>query len=279
MPMLQMVKGFLGWMRLSPAVSWVLGAFAISAGFAVHNVRTVLHVHWEMLGVILLSSVLLQAVFKAREGAVQAGAEIRRTWFLLSLFGLVATITFGEYAAASRAASVLLILLLGVFSTLAYTFHPLRHVPLLSEWLATFPAVVACTLGTYFLLTDSWEPIVGIAAVLHSMLCVAWLVQGHLEALEGKEREKTTTVAWVARRFGPGAARHVPAGYFLLTSFVGTLVTLKVAHVFLLTVLCSLLGAFHAWNTKPEQVADHQIRMLAVIVLHAVVLSLWVAWT
>lgn len=274
--MLQMVKGLFGWMRLSPAIYWTLSAFAISAGFAVHNLQSAQNVHWEMFGVILLSSVLLQAVLRMRDGSLVIGAEARRTWFLLSLLGLVTTITFGEYSAATTTASLLLILLLGVFSTLAYTFHPLRYVPLLGEWLAAFPAIVACTLGTYFLLTDAWEPIVGIAAVLHSMLCVAWLVQGHLGTLEAG---KLTTTAWVARKFGVDAARHVPAGYFLLTSFVGTMVTLKVAHVFLLTVLCSLLGAFNAWNTKPEQVADHQIRMLIAVVVHAIVLSLWVAWT
>ncbi|TCP52632.1 hypothetical protein EV586_1082 [Tumebacillus sp. BK434] len=274
--MLQMVKGLFGWMRLSPAISWTMSAFAISAGFAVHNLQSALDVHWEMFGVIMLSSVLLQGVLRMPDGSLALGADARRAWFLLSLLGLVTTITFGEYAAPTTTASLLLILLLGVFSSLAYTFHPLRHLPLLGEWLGAFPAIVACTLGTYFLLTDAWEPVVGIAAVLHSMLCVAWLVQGHLGALD---TGRMTTAAWVAQKFGAAAARHVPAGYYLLTSFVGTIVTLQVAHVFLLTVLCSLLGAFNAWNTKPEQLADHQIRMLIAVVTHAIALSLWVAWT
>jgi 1,4-dihydroxy-2-naphthoate polyprenyltransferase len=303
--MFHRVKTFFPLLRVVPVISWSLSAFAISAGFAVHDLHSAGAVDWTMFGVLLVCAFLLQGVVVQSlqdRAASKAGAAGRtektrperaresralpeRGTFVLGLIGLTAAVTFGVYAAQTKAMSVWLILLVGVWTALSYTCHPFRYVRMMGEWLAAFPAIVLCTLGSYFVLTDAaWEPVIGWAAVLHSMLCVAWLMQYHLGDLASDRnlKEDKSTVAWTARKFGVQAARHVPAGYFLLTAFVGMFATLQVAHLFLLTVVCSLLGAFNSWNTNLRDVrniAGNQLRMIMMTVLHAAVMAMWVAWT
>lgn len=300
--------------RFAPVIAWSLSAFLISVGVAVHDLHSAWRLDWRMLVLVLAAAFLWQSVAvqawrrQARwrsEGTVvrlimQDNRLPRRhfnnnahrsrptTWskspqmLWLTLSGLLATVSLGIYAAKSLTGSVWLCALIGAWWTLSYICHPLRGVPLLFEWLAAFPAMLACTLGTYFLLTETWEPVIAWAAVLHSLLCVAWLMQVQLkEVTRGRWTRRRTTVAFVAKKWGLPATRHLAASYFLLAAFVGTLATLRVSHVFFFTVLCALLGAFSAWNTHLERrqnIIDNQIKTVILTLLHGLMLSLWVAW-
>ena len=302
--MFHVLKRTLPLLRVVPVFSWSLSALAISVGFAVHNLHSAMAVDWVMFGILFVSALLLQGVVqsiqenKAR-GAKKLPAGVAaaksdtsrgrktlsdRGLFVFGLIGLLGTVSFGIYAAKTASGSFTLFLLVGVWTALSYACHPFRYLPMLGEWFAAFPAITACTLGTYYILTDGWEPVIGWAAVLHSMLCVAWLMQYHIGDLSTarKAAKQRTTVAWAARKFGFEAARHVPAAYFLLTAFISTMATLRVTHIFLLTVVCALLGAFNSWNTNLHDVrniAGNQLKMILMTVLHAMALALWMAWT
>lgn len=196
------------------------------------------------------------------------------------LAGCLGVVSLGVYAARDVQSSLWLCALVGLWVLLAYASHSFSSVPVLTEWLTVFPMMVASTLGTYFVLSSGWEPIIAWGAGLHALLSVAWLMQMHLRDVVAQEGHRTT-VAWVARRFGLESTRHVPAAYFLLTAFFGTLATLQVAHVFVLTVLCSLLGAISSWNTRLESVAkitEQYRKMIVMTVAHGVTVALWVAW-
>lgn len=285
--MFDMVKSLLFRLQMTPVVAWSLSAFAISVGYAVHD-RQSSHVHWEMFAILLVSCLLVQGVvarsFERMPGRVP-NTLLRRAIPVLGLLGAGTAIGFGIYVAKNTAGSMWLCTLAVVWLLLSYSAHPFRNIPFLAEWVTAFPAMVAFTLGSYFLLSDMWEPGVGWAALLHGLLSVSWLMQVHLRdvAVRGRKqaREPLTTVAWVAQKFGKQAARHVPAGYFLLTAFVGTMATLQVAHVFFFTVLCALLGAFSAWNTNPvksRKLTETQGKMIVMTLAHGILLSLWVAW-
>ncbi|MCX7571897.1 hypothetical protein OS242_18295 [Tumebacillus sp. DT12] len=295
--MFHMLRRTLPLLRVVPVFSWSLSALAISVGFAVHDLRSASAVDWMMFGVLLLSVLLLQGVIQSvqehkasgKSGSKAETARVKKTLsdrglFVFGLLGLIGAVSFGIYAAKTASGSFTLFLLVGVWTALSYACHPFRYLSMLGEWYLAFPAITACTLGTYYILTDAWEPVIGWAAVLHSLLCVAWLMQYHLGDLTTarKAEKQRTTVAWAARKFGFEAARHVPAAYFLLTVLLGTMATLRVTHIFLLTVVCALLGAFNSWNTNLHDlrnVAGNQMKMITMTVLHAMALALWMAWT
>lgn len=278
---MHMVRGFLLKWRMTPVIAWSMSAFAIAIGYAVHDLHDASAVHWEMLAITLLSCLLLQGV------VARAFDESRTTSpsLLLGTLGALGTVLLGAYVARSTSGSVWVCTLVGVFIALSYTAHPFRNMPALSEWVTAFPAMMLCCFGTYYLLSDMLEPAIGWAALLHSLLSIAWLMQVQLKdiAVRGRRdpREVLTTVGWAAKRFGKLHARHVPAGYFLLTAFLATIATLQVNHVFLFTILCSLLGAFSAWNTNPlkmKKLTETQGKMITMTLIHGLLLSLWVAW-
>lgn len=294
-------------LRIVPLISWSLSAFAISLGFAVHKRHSASAVDWAMAAIVLVSAVLIQAAIVRRqyrsaqtaavtENGTNANSNVNtkrqkkalseQRIFWLGILGSLLAVALGVYIARTTQSWVWLCSLVAVWVGLAYTCHPVRYVPLLMEWLVAFPAMVIGTLGTYFILSDGFDPVVGWAAVLHSLLMVAWLMQVQLgDVARGRGRKdqrlRLTTVAWVSQKFGAAATRHVPAAYFLLTAFVGLLATLEVTHVFLMTVFCSLLGAISSWNTNPRskrKVTEAQLKMIVINVIHAVFVSVWVAW-
>jgi len=292
-------------LRIVPLISWSLSGLAISLGFAVHKRHSVSAVDWAMAAIVLVSAVLIQAAIVRRQyrmaqnSAVVTQATDTRTntkrrkkalseqrIFWLGILGSLLAVALGVYIARTTQSWVWLCSLVAVWVGLAYTCHPVRYVPLLMEWLIAFPAMVIGTLGTYFVLSDGFDPVIAWAAVLHSLLMVAWLMQVQLgDVARGRvrkdQRPRLTTVAWVSQKFGAGATRHVPAAYFLLTTFIGLLATLEVTHVFLMTVFCSLLGAISSWNTNPRskrKVTEAQLKMIVINVIHAVFVSVWVAW-
>ena len=196
------------------------------------------------------------------------------------LAGCLGVVSLGIYAARDLQSSLWLCALVGLWVLLAYASHSFSSVPVLTEWLTVFPVMVASTLGTYFVLSEGWEQIIAWGAGLHALLSVAWLMQMHLRDVVA-EAGHHTTVAWIARRIGLQATPHVPAAYFLLTAFFGTLATLQVAHVFVLTVLCSLLGAISSWNTRldsVEKITEQYRKMIVMTMAHGVMVAFWVSW-
>ena len=313
--MLERVLSRLMQERMLPALAWSISALAVAAGFAVHELHSVWKVNWAMVGIVVLSCALLQVVVgewlggRGKEGlpvadadasaAVgrrtgEAGGPVTDAWqamehsvlapeqarMMRRLLGCLGVVSLGVYAARDLQSSLWLCALVGLWAALAYASHSFSRVPVLTEWLTVFPAMVACTLGTYFVLSDGWEPILAWGAGLHALLSLAWLMQMHLRDVVASEGTRTT-VSWVARRFGLEATRQVPAAYFLVAAFLGTVATLHVAHVFVLTVLCSLLGAISAWNAdlgNVKKMTELYRKMIVMTMAHGVMVALWVAW-
>ncbi|MBL0388976.1 hypothetical protein JJB07_20480 [Tumebacillus sp. ITR2] len=151
-------------------------------------------------------------------------------------------------------------------------------------WLAALPSVGGWLLEVYLSWTRSWEPLIGWAVILHSLLCLAWWVQSRWSALaEGRERGRGSvrkeSATGRSKRWA-GASRQLPAGCFLLLVLLGTMATLQVAHVFLVTVLCGLLGAIRAWNVNvrsKKSIRRSRANTILMTVFHGLVLTVWIA--
>lgn len=151
--------------------------------------------------------------------------------------------------------------------------------------MAALPAVAGWIVEGYVAWSGMWEPLIGWAAVLHSLLCVAWWTQGQMRDLvAGREssraRRTVTTTGWIANRWGLAATRHVPAACFLLAAFFGTVATLEEAHIFLISVLCGLLGAIRCWTMNLNRrisVTRGLVKTILMTLLHGMVLTVWIA--
>ncbi|PWK05134.1 hypothetical protein [Tumebacillus permanentifrigoris] len=150
---------------------------------------------------------------------------------------------------------------------------------------AALPAVAGWLIEGYTAWSGMSEPLIGWAAVLHSLLCVAWWTQGQMRDIVvdrylSRARRAQTVTGWIANRYGLAAIRHVPAACFLLAAFFGTVATLETAHVFFLSVLCGLLGAIRCWTVNLNRRSSVQrglVKTILMTLAHGMLLTIWIA--
>lgn len=290
---LRSLKGVFLLVRFVPVLSWSLSSMILSLGFAIHDLHGFSSVDWFLFLILLTCSVLLQGIIAHsfnditdwRFGTPNRASRIpsgntETQLFFLGVFVLAAFFLIGWYISSVSSSYIWIFIMVGIWSAMSYTCSPMRlaYYPLLGEWLAVFPAMVACHLGAYFVLTGGFGLPVFWAGILHSLICTSWLMQHHITDLSADlhaSPPKNTTVAYVYKRFGLDHVRFVPAAYFLITAFVSLLVTLQISYVFLISLFTSLLGFYAALNTNPRDVASvtyNQMKMIALTVLHVVFL-------
>ncbi|GAX88716.1 prenyltransferase [Effusibacillus lacus] len=299
---LQSIKGVVTLIRIVPVLSWSFCAIILSVGFAVHDLKGFGSLSWPVVGILLTGSLLLQGIvahaFNDRTdwqsgtdrhspGILSGGSKVipkglysDRQLLLVGTLGLIAAAGLGFYLSRVTSNLVWIFIAIGMWSAIAYTTGPLKlaYYPLAGEWLAAFPAMAACSLGTYYVLTGSISISIVWASVIHSLLCTAWLMQHHLSDIDSDLQaspRKLTTPAYVAMRWGKKYTPHVAAAYFLLAAFVSIMATLGVHRIFIFSLVCSLLGALAAWNTNPRNIGNitfNQIKMIAVTIVHTLIL-------
>ncbi|MDK2856444.1 MAG: 1,4-dihydroxy-2-naphthoate polyprenyltransferase [Bacillota bacterium] len=225
-------------MRWPAILAWSGGGIFLAAGLARDTVR--LPGAWTNLGLLALVVLLLHGVVShaVNDCADWASGTDRLSPRLLSggsrviprgLLGqkelarisakalfmalVLATVLFFRLGPG-----VLVPLAIGLWAPLAYSLPPLAlaYRPFLGEWLGAFPALLATTLGAYWVLTGAVTPRSGGAAFIYGLLCQAWLAEHHLADIGADLKatpRKLTTAAWVSLRWGLPAARFVPALY------------------------------------------------------------------
>lgn len=139
--------------------------------------------------------------------------------------GVVLAVLFSLWLLARCGSGVLLPLAVGLWAPLSYSLPPfaLAYRPFAGEWLSAFPALMACSLGTYWVLTDTLGGRIWIAAFIYSLTCQAWFAEHHLADVVADlcaQPRKLTTEAWVTLRWGRDAARLVPAVYALAAAML-----------------------------------------------------------
>lgn len=300
--LLQSIKGLFLLIRIIPVLSWSFSAILLSIGFALHDLHHFTSIQWKMVVVLFLGTLSLQGIVahalndrtdwrsntdRWSKGILSGGSKVipkgyltDRQLLIAGLVGLSIAGVLGWYLASYTSKFVWIFVFIGIWSAVSYTSFPFRlsYVPLLGEWLAAFPAMIACTLGTYYELTGSLSVLIIWAAMIHSLLCVSWLMQHHLSDIDSDLQatpRKLTTVAIVAFRWGKQTSRHVVAAYFLMSAFISIIATLSVHHLFVVSLITSLIGAIVAWNTNPYNIANitlNQVKMIALTIVHALML-------
>ncbi len=289
------IKGLWLVLRIGPVLSWSISAVALGLGLAVHD-RGAADLNFLNLFLLVIICMLLQG-FAAHSfndledwhsgtdrhspGILSGGSKVIKKAILttrdLSSIGTVTLAlgtALGMYFVYYYGIFILLLLAVGIWAAVAYTAPPMRlaYRPLLGEWLGAWPATVACTLGTYFILTRQLTWLTLAVASVHGIFSVAWLMQHHLADI-GSDLDATppklTTAALVARRYGMPAARYTVALYFLLLAGQSSLLSLWLNKIFLIPAVLGIAGIYLALATDTAELSDITRRETAMILLSA----------
>ena len=287
--------------RIIPLTTWGGGAVLLGTASVLQQLQTPFS--WTsplaaLLAVLLLQGVAAHALNDVADwqsgtdqttpGILSGGSKVLKKklftarqlllFFWYSLFlslALTCYLCYGHHSLY-----LFLFLLVGLWAAVAYTCNPLRlaYRPLLGEWLAAWPAMVACTAGTSFLLAGSVPVISWWAGIIHATISVAWLMQHHLPDIAADltaRPVKNTTVAYVCAHLG---WRYVtlPAGLYFFLVLVFGLAALPWHKGFGLSLLTGLAGMVLALTTDPRSIADttrKQVAMMLLSSLHFCLLS------
>jgi len=264
--------------RVIPLLCWGISSSLVGLGFA-HSFNSSLS--WLDYGLIILLIILIHGVishaFNDREdwlsgtdpsspGVLSGGSKVIAQSFYrleeLSRVGIIAlmlVLLMATYFLWKFGPSVLILFAIGIWSAIAYTCPPFRfaYYPLIGEWLCAFPAVLACSAGTFYVLTGTIYPVVVIGGAIHALLAMGLLMHHHLSDISSDllaAPRKLTTVAWVAVTLGLNRAPLVEGVYFLIALIIGVAGALLFHPVFWITIPFTLGCMRAALITHPEDI-------------------------
>ncbi|HBC92274.1 MAG TPA: hypothetical protein DCZ10_05045 [Pelotomaculum sp.] len=302
-PMLPKAFGLWKMFRMVPVLSWSATSFALGIGPAV-GWSTSAQINWWYAALVVLSGLVLHGItahacndlvdwrsgtdrvspgiLSGGSGVIKNGLLSERQLMFICLAGLLLPVAAGLYLSSRLGPLVFVFLLTGVWSGLSYTLPPFRlsYRPLLGEWLSAFPTILCCTTGSFFILTGHMTIEVASAGIIHGFFSLGWLMQHHLPDMDADlsaSPPKVTTPAFLSRRWGPGSARLVPAGYCALAALAGLWAGISIDPVFLIVLPFAAFCIYLAAATDPRNVASITIREKKMVLLtsgHAALLAL-----
>lgn len=298
-----MVLGFWRLVRIVPVISWSLSAIAIGASLAWAQTG---RLHWGHLSLIVLAALLVQGLLahaineredwrsgtdRRSTGILSGGTRLMRdgvfterdmVW--IAALSAAVFVALGAYFHQAVGPAIWWAVAAGLWAGIAYTQPPLRlaYRPLLGEWLAGWPAMLAITVATYFILTGGAAPTPAVlwGGALHGLFCIAWLMQHHRTDIPAdltSSPPKLTTPAWLHVRRGAGADRWAPAAYFALAAVLGGTAAWVSDARFAVTPLLALPGMALALAPGAGDVPSltrRQLGMMGLTGAHALALAL-----
>ncbi|MEW6724076.1 MAG: prenyltransferase [Bacillota bacterium] len=210
-------------------------------------------------------------------GVVRRGLLASRHLPLIAALALVAAGLVAHQLALTLGPVTWAFLGTGVWAAVAYTTNPLRlaYRPILGEWLAPFPAVVACTVGSCFVLTGSIDRQSILYGALHGLFCLAWLMQHHLADIPADlaaRPPKMTTPAWIAHHWGLSTARWPSVIYFAAAGGFALVAGGPIPITLLLVSVGAILGACTD-PASPDDIARKELVMIGISIANAVSLA------
>ncbi|TEB10727.1 prenyltransferase [Pelotomaculum propionicicum] len=299
------VTGLIRILRIMPVIASTVGSFALgfglalgAKGFAVFNLK---HAALIFAAGLTLHSVtghaynelqdwrsgtdkLSPGILSGGAGVIEDGLLDERKLRLAALAGILLPLMASLYFNSLRGYYVLFFLLAGLWSSLAYSIPPFRlaYRPLMGEWLALFPGFLACTTGSFYILTGALNWQVVTAGTIHGLLTLGWIMQHHLPDIGADlmaTPAKITTPAFVYKKWGPDAVRLVPAVYFFLAALAGAAGGFFFKTIFYLAIVPSLLCAYLSVTTDPfcvKSITIREKRMINISTCFALVMALLV---
>lgn len=280
----QRLKALYTLIRILPVLSWGITSSLVGLGFA-YTINK--KINWLDYALIVLVIVLIHGVlshaFNDREdwlsgtdqlspGILSGGSGVvaRSLYTLeeLSLMGktaLLAACIIALYFVWQVGPSILILLALAFWSSIAYSCAPLRlaYHPLAGEWLCGFPSVYGCAVGTFYVLTHTVNGIIFIAGAIHALLAIGLLMHHHLSDISSDLQStprKLTTVALVSLIKGMEKTTLVEFVYFCLALLLGIAGALFFHPVFWVTVPAALCCMLIAITTVPEDIMSITIQ-------------------
>ncbi len=296
------VGGICRLFRIVPVIAWSISAIALGIGMALYrnnwgNVR----MSYVLLLVFIvamfqgMASHAINDIYdwqsgtdRVSKGILSGGTSVLKNGVFavthLKAIGwasLALGTAGGLYLARLTGPFILVLLFIGVWSTVAYTLPPFRlaYRPLAGEWLGAWPAMAASTIGTFYVLTGSITSYAAAGAVLHATFSVAWLMQHHLPDMEADlmaTPRKMTTVALVCHRWGLTRTKYVVAGYFLLLTVLGLVFGIRYNPAFFVSAFFGAACIMLAYGTNPadiRQITGRQVGMIVLSISHALSLA------
>lgn len=293
------LKGLGLLLRPIPVLSWSGGACLLSLGLALRGNAVVAITHLlRLLAVaIVIQGWLAHSLndqadwqsgtdqtateaWSGGSGALKRGYLRQEHLLLIAALSilLVLALTYRQ----TNNLLMYLYLATGFWGAISYSYAPLRlaYIPFAGEWIAAFPAIVACSLAFYQGLDGRLDFFSMAAALVHGLLSISWLMQHHLPDWHRDLQSfppKRTTIAYVAAKFDLQTARLVVVGYYLLTALVAILFCLinpRFAWTAWLALFCAML-AYRQDTAVRQDMARRELQMVGLTLLHAWVLG-WV---
>ncbi|MGI6603804.1 MAG: prenyltransferase [Firmicutes bacterium] len=188
---------------------------------------------------------------------IPRGLASTRDLIFVGIAALILTLILSFWLVVRRGTGVLLPFAVGFWSVLAYSLPPLRlaYRPILGEWLAAFPALLACILGAFWILTGHLGQDIWLAALIYGFLALAWFAEHHLADISADlaaQPQKLTTAAWVNLLYGRAATRYVPSLYALLALLPVAFAASAKGRTLLLAALPALASSALALMADPS---------------------------
>jgi len=266
--------------RIVPLLCWGISSSLVGLGFA-HTFND--RLSWLDYGLIIVLITLIHGVishaFNDREdwlsgtdplspGVLSGGSKvIGKSYYRLDDLSRVAktalmlVLIMAAYFLWKFGLSVLILFAIGIWSAIAYTCPPFRfsYYPLAGEWLCAFPALLACTVGTCYVLTGAIYPVAVIGGAIHALLSIGLLMHHHLSDISSDLQanpRKLTTVALAAITLSIAKAPLVELVYFFLALVTGIAGALLFHPVFWVTIPFSLGCMWVAITTHPQDIIN-----------------------
>lgn len=246
--------------RILPVLSWGITSSLIGLGFAIHQGRQVNRIDFVliMLFIVFIHGILSHAINDREDwisgtdrlspGILSGGSGVvARGQFTLDDLSTIAKAALfmigftAAYFVWRTGVVILIFLALGFFAAVAYSCGPLRlaYRPFLGEWLCGFPAVSACAVGTFYVLTGTINGTILWAGAIHALLAIGLLMHHHQSDIDSDLQafpRKYTTVAMVSLTMGRRKTIWVGFIYFLLAVLAGIVGAVVLDPVFWVTV-------------------------------------------
>jgi 1,4-dihydroxy-2-naphthoate octaprenyltransferase len=273
--------------RLIPVILWSFTAVTLGTALAYHE-QGLLDWRWFLITLAIATLVqgfethAVNEVYDWRSGTDRANVPrvlsggsrvlnrglltMRELWVVFAASSLLIwSLTAG--LALARSWLVVLFVLPGFVSGLAYTLPPIRtaYRPFAGELAGGFLGVLLCVLGGYFVQTLSLSGAALVAAVAYACVCVAMLQMHHyldVEADLAAVPPKRTTIAYLGRKAGKAYAM----GYAVVAAAAFGVLAVSSLE-FLPAVACAVLAILVHMRTNPrsvESVTKNELRVIQI---------------
>lgn len=241
------LRGLLVLVRFVPVLSWSFCAIILGTSVVLRD-RGWLNVNYWHLALVFVSALLLQGIIahayndikdwrsgtdQLSPGILSGGSRVIPRLLLnmtelayVAVLGIIAVIAIAIYFVIVIGVEVLVFLFIGLWAAIAYSCAPLHlaYRSWMGEWLCAWPAMVACTVGTSYVLSGGhWYIASILLGMVHATFSVTWLMMHHIPDIEADiqaQPPKWTSVAYLKVKEGwEGVVRLIKGYIFIVLMF------------------------------------------------------------